>query len=60
MEMLAVNIEQQFAERFELLHRDGVAINKCPRTAIGFDDASQKALAVLIQCLRIQPGTNIR
>ncbi len=56
MEVLAVNVEQQFAQRLELRQGHSVAVDECARSTVGIDDAPQQALAVEFQRLFFEPG----
>ncbi len=47
MGMLAVNVDQVFADVLELLHGRGPAVDVGTRTARRFDDPAQQALALV-------------
>ncbi len=56
VEVLAVDVQQHFAEALELLHRDGVAVDKGPRPAVGIDHAPEQAGILVVQRLLREPG----
>ncbi len=53
---LAVHVDQQFAECAQRLHRHRLAVQVGAAAAIGADDSSQLALAVVLDRLFIEPG----
>ena len=60
VEVLAVNVEHQFAERFELRQRHGITVNKSARATVGIDNPPQQAITVEIECLIVKPGSDRR
>ena len=60
VEMLAVNIDKQFAQGLELLHGNGVAVDERPRPAVRIDHPAQQALIIFVERLLLQPGTGLR
>ncbi len=57
--MLAVDVQQQFPERFELLHRYGIAVDECAGAPVCRDDSTQQAGVVLVQGLVLEPVTDL-
>ena len=55
VEVLAMNVEQQLAERLELGHGHRVAVDEGPRPAIGINNAPEQAVAFEIEGLFLQP-----
>ena len=57
--VLAVDIDQQFAESLEIAERAGRAIDIATRTAFGGNDPTQDARAVVFQVALGQPGMGL-
>ena len=55
MEVLAVDIEKQFANGLELRNRHRIPVDKGTRTPVGIDDAPQQAFVVEVECLLLEP-----
>ncbi len=60
MLMLTVDINDQFAQGFEVAERAGCAIDIASRTPFGSDDPSQDARAVALQITLGEPGAGFR
>ena len=60
MKLLPVNIEQQFAQQLQLLHRHDVAIDEGARASIRIDDPSQQAFTILIERVFFEPCAYVR
>jgi hypothetical protein len=55
VKMLAVNVEQQFAESLQLGKRDGIAVDEAPGAPVGTNDPAQQALIVEVERLFFEP-----
>ncbi|MNI18223.1 hypothetical protein D3C73_716250 [compost metagenome] len=58
--VLAVNVDQQLAQRLEVAKRAGRAVDVAARTSFGCDDPAQDARAVVFEVAFGQPGAGFR